>query len=330
MRRGRLMLAPLLTATSGAAWAAPESLEGAADLPRLPPLPPPPDAAATPATIAVQTQPVSLFIMRPMLDGTRLDQVTAEFNIIELRAIEAGSLERALGNRLPAAQRAELHRETGRFLPVARLQELGIIATYDPSNLTLNLALVPEAVGARIASFSADGDRPGSRWRKAKGQALFGGLVDWAGRVVRNAGRSRLIPAPDAAKPALPPLAGVPEAGLPLVADTAGGDVPPILPDTPASGTALAPAPSPSPIPAPPPVASDPRAERVSRITMYPLLDGNRLALVTAELTLSELRAIEADSLERALGGAARRIAARVGAVPARDAASGTGHHRHL
>jgi outer membrane usher protein FimD/PapC len=299
MRRGRLMLAPLLTATSGAAWAAPESLAGSADLPPPPPLPPPPDAAATPATIAVQTQPVSLFIMRPMLDGTRLDQVTAEFNIIELRAIEAASLERALGNRLPAAQRAELRREAGQFLPVARLQELGIVATYDPSNLTLNLALVPEAVGARIASLAGDEDRPGSRWRKSKGHALFGGLVDWADRVVRNAGRSRLIPARDVAAPALPEATAPVETALPLVADTAARDIPPTPPEPPPSGTTLAPA----SLPVQPLAPSGPRTQRVSRITMHPVLDGNRLALVNAELTVSELRGIEADSLERALGG---------------------------
>lgn len=293
------MLAPLLTATSGAAWAAPESFAGAADLPPPPPLPPPPDAAATPATIAVQTQPVSLFIMRPMLDGTRLDQVTAEFNIIELRAIEAGSLERALGNRLPTAQRAELRREAGQFLPVARLQELGIVATYDPSNLTLNLALVPEAVGARIASLAGDEDRPGSRWRRSKGHSLFGGLVHWADRVVRNAGRSRLIPARDVAAPALREATAPVETALPLVADTAARDIPPAPPEPPPSGTTLAPASH----PVQPLAPSGPRTQRVSRITMHPVLDGNRLALVNAELTVSELRGIEADSLERALGG---------------------------
>lgn len=305
------MLAPLLTATSGAAWAAPESLAGAADLPPPPPLPPPPDAAATPATIAVPAQPVSLFIMRPMLEGTRLDQVTAEFNIIELRAIEAGSLERALGSRLPSAQRAELRREAGRFLPVARLQELGIVAIYDPSNLTLNLALVPEAVGARIASLAADEDRPGSRWRKARDHRLFGGLVDWADRVVRSAGRSRLIPARDAPAPILREAPDTAEPALPLVADTAAADIPPTPSEAPTSGTTLAPAPEPVPgpaprlvpAPAPPPAPPNTRAQRISRITMHPVLDGNRLALVNAELTVTELRGIEADSLERALGG---------------------------
>lgn len=294
------MLAPLLTATSGGAWAAPDSLAGAGDL-TPPPLPP--DAPATLATIAVRTQPVSLFIMRPVLDGTRLDQVTAEFNIIELRAIEAGSLERALGQRLSAAQRAELRREAGRFLPIARLQERGIVATYDPANLTLNLALVREAAGSRIAALSPGEDRPGARWRRARGHALFGGLVDWADRVARNVGRSRLVPARDVPTPALSEPSATAEAGLPLATETAAGDIPPMPPEPAPTGMVPASAPQPASRPVPTPAPPDPRQERVSRITIYPLLDGNRLALITAELTLSELRGIEADSLERALGG---------------------------
>ncbi len=61
----------------------------------------------------------------------------------------------------------------------------------------------------------------------------------------------------------------------------------PHLPDTPPAAEASAP---------------KPRNQRVSRITLQPFFDGNKLPLVTAELMLTELRGIEARSLETALG----------------------------
>jgi outer membrane usher protein FimD/PapC len=94
--------------------------------------------------------------MHPVLGGDRLPLVTAELTIIELLAIEAGSLELALGSKLAAAQRNMLKREAGTFLPVPRLQEMGIAATYDPANLTIKLALAPEAVGPQSFTFTGD------------------------------------------------------------------------------------------------------------------------------------------------------------------------------
>lgn len=318
--RGRLMLAPLLTATSGVSWAAPGTLATARDMPAIPPAPALPETAAVPDPASLRTPQVTLFIMRPMLEGNRLSQVTAEFAAIELRAIEAGSLELALGNRLPAAQRAELRREAGQFVPVARLQELGVIATYDPANLTLNLALVPEAAVARILSFADSpaasrdfGDPPGSARLRLDpaglmdfggggaraGDLLFGGLTDLAREAQRKFERERMIgrspamlgrPAPSPAEAAAPGTA----AQAAPVSLAASEDAPAIPPAPPGPEPALAAVPTPA--------TTGARTQRVSRITMYPLLDGNRLALVTAELTLIELRAIEAGSLELSLG----------------------------
>lgn len=96
--------------------------------------------------------------MHPVLGGDRLALVTAELTISELRGIEAGSLELALGSKLAAPQRDALKRDAGNFLPVTRLQELGITATYDPANLTIALALAPEAVGPQTFTFSGDVD----------------------------------------------------------------------------------------------------------------------------------------------------------------------------
>lgn len=148
---------------------------------------------------ASRPQLVSLFLMRPLLDGKPLSQVTAEFEVVELGAIEAGSLERALGSSIGAAQRGALARETGKFLSVAMLRELGIIATYDPARLTLNLALVPQAslprdiarnigllpgvlgasdppTGADASSGPGPFETIGDSMRE--GRTLFGGLVD--------------------------------------------------------------------------------------------------------------------------------------------------------
>jgi outer membrane usher protein FimD/PapC len=285
------MLAPLLTATSSAAWAAPDLLATAGDLPPLPPAPPSPGAAAAPARTILGTERASLFLMRPMLGGERLDgQVTAEFNVVELRGIEAGSLSMTLGHRLSAAQRAELHSAAGQFLPVTRLQALGIIATYNPANLTLNIALLPEAAQALILPPSpnqqADARLAAVLESAASIRAqplLLGGLANRARTSQRLIQREQLIGARDAARPALRSTAE---------ARVAARDIPPPAPAT-------APA---VPSPAPPPAPSSPVPSRVSRIAMVPVFEGNRLPLITAELTLTELRGIEAGSLETALG----------------------------
>lgn len=365
------MLVPLLTATSGAAWAAPGGLAAAGNAPPIPPVPPAPDFAAAAAAVAwsPRTPQASLFLMRPVLEGKRLPQVTAEFNAIELRGIEAGSLELALGKRLAAVHRAQLKREAGRFLPVARLQQLGIVAAYDPASLTLEFALVPAATGDRFLDFADRPDgvvaerlRPAdfglpSDLRDLRGDFrlrdhlaglgafadstqsdafMFGGLVDLAEESLRRFERDRLIAFREMKGPGLPVAQGDLMAAIPLItgkADGAGarprraeekapepparaaspsrapissaalaasdtpaapGDFPPISPTPPPPDTAAAPAPSPA--------APAPRPPRVSRITMPPMLGGNRLPLITAELTVTELRGIEAGSLESALG----------------------------
>lgn len=327
MRRGRLMLAPLLTATGSAAWAAPDVLAATGDVGPVTPIQPSPETAAAtaaaPAIASIATQPVSLYLMRPMLAGERLDQVTAEFNHITLRTIEAGSLDRALGFRLNAAQRAELRRAAGQFLPVARLQDLGIIAAYDPAKLTLNLALVPEAAKALVLPFS---NRPSQDEIRLAGiidaltQAradplLLGGLADRVGMAEHQFESGPLIGLTDAAAPAPRVAARNITAERPLAADEAGlesaptaaEDIPPLL-SAPASPAPLdTPAPEPaatrlSATAAPVPRIPSSAGARVSRIAMVTVFQGNRLPQVTAELTIEELRAIEAGSLELALG----------------------------
>lgn len=317
-RRGRLVLAPLLTATSGAAWAAPDTLAAARyAVPPIPHIPLASDMAAAlasaQAAAAMPTAPATLFLMHPELDGKRLSQVTAEFNVIELRTIEAGSLERALRGKLAPAHAAELAREAGNFLPVARLQELGIIATYDPASLTLRLALVPEAARARIIGF-ADDPAAARLLRQSAGLMtigaaeradglLFGGLIERA-----EGSLPRIESAPPSARS---PILFDGTALLDDEVDAATRSAVPAEPDSAAPAPDVLPAAPVVPVPpssdaalvaVPTPATSGPRPPRVSRITMVPLLDGNRLPLVTAELTVIELRAIEAGSLAQALG----------------------------
>lgn len=308
-RHGRLMLVPLLTATGGAAWAAPSGFAADGSAAPIPPGPLSPDIAAAVASAAATWSPrapqLNLFIMHPVLEGHRLPQVTAEFNAIELRGIEAGTLYFALGNRLSAVHRDQLRREAGRFVSVAQLQNMGIVAAYDPASLTLSFALVPEAAGAPVLpSLGMAGEGGDSRRIEAlspidvRGRDapfLFGGLADLAEQSLRRFERSRLVAVrgdgsvvpvePSQARAAEPPALAVAETRV------AARDIPPV-----------APAPPPPPIDAPSAPTPAPRPPRVSRITMPPVLDGNRLPLITAELTLTDLRGIEAGSLERALG----------------------------
>jgi outer membrane usher protein FimD/PapC len=65
-----------------------------------------------------------------------------------------------------------LRRESGQFLPVTRLRELGITATYDPANLTITLALAPEAVGAQTFTFTGDVDLGAAERVRPAGLAL--------------------------------------------------------------------------------------------------------------------------------------------------------------
>lgn len=289
-RAGRRVLGPLLTATGGAAWAAPGSVAAGEDVPPPPSPAPTPQAAASAATAsALSPAPEpTLYIMRPMLKGERIGPVTAEFDHAALRTIEAGSLELALGSRLDAAARAELRREAGNFLSVARLQSLGISATYNPANLTLNLALVPAAARARTVPAQA---APPPEARARESGLLLERLVEGSG----TAPRERLI---GLSAPASPAAAAAPGR---LAADEEVPP-PPAAPAPPDRAPAPAPDPAPAAAPAPFPATSGQRAPRVSRITMVPVLGGNRLPLVTAELTIIELRAIEANSLEASLG----------------------------
>lgn len=335
MRRGRLMLVPLLTATSGAAWAAPGSLVVAAGIPPIPPASPAgPAVSGTGAAVilpAAEAQSASLFIMQPMLDGRRMSPVTAAFDTTVLRAIEAGSLALALGSRLDAMQRAALEGETGRFLSAARLQQLGIIAAYDPATLTLNLALVPGAGGAQgvapggstvparltpaefahgitgnpagearsfgeIAGFPRIGTPA-----RGHGESLFGGIANLAKAWQPPAAREGAAAFADRYRPertgTLSGADPVPDAGAAPAATPDSN-----APDRPAPADGIAPAP---PTPPPPDRVAAParRQPRISRITMHPVLGGNRLPLVTAELTVTELLGIEGNSLEQALGG---------------------------
>lgn len=275
-----LALAPLLTAISSPAWAAPDLLVPTDDIQPVTPAQSSSDITAAPGIVGIGTQPACLFLMRPMFASEQLGQVAAEFNIAELSAIEAGSLERALGNRLNALQRAELRRVAGQFLPVARLQELGIIATYDPSKLTLDLALVPLPAKAQIVPLS--------------------GLADLVTSAQRGSERSQPVVVKNATSPALPEAAGKLATQRQLIANetrvaSAEATEPEHISPFPRSpGPALAPLPTPA--------TGSSAALRVSRIGLAPVFQGNRLPQVTAELTIQELRAIEAGSLEMALG----------------------------
>lgn len=306
-RTGRLVLGPLLTATGGAAWAAPGSAAPATvgDAPPPSPAPTPQGSAAAAASTLAPAPEPTLYIMRPMVEGERIGPVTAEFNRIELRTIEAGGLELALGSRLDAAARAELRREAGQFLSVARLRGLGILATYNPANLTLNIALMPAAVRARTVPAEA---APPAGARAREDGLQLENLLEGADKAPRE--RERLIGLDTVASPALRPAAGktdiapAPAAAAAPARLAADGDVPPppAAPAPPEPAPDPAPAVAPAPAPAPFPATSGQRASRVSRITMVPVLGGNRLPLVTAELTIIELRAIEANSLEASLG----------------------------
>ncbi|WP_172449755.1 fimbria/pilus outer membrane usher protein [Porphyrobacter sp. HT-58-2] len=265
-----------------------------------------------------------------MFEGKQLAPVTTQFNIIELRAIEAESLELALGSKMGAAERALLKREAGNFLTMARLQELGIIATYDPARLTLNLALAPEKLVADIVQ-SVDDRRDASAVRglgddprltrdllgsvriergSGEGSLPFGHLADFAGRLQPIFALRRQIESRDRTDTsqvetdastasttqakAEPKVPEVPEVTAPVPAVPPAPAVPAAAATSSSSGMAGEAA----PVVATP----DQQTPQASRITIYPLLEGNRLGLVTAELTITELRAIEAGSLERALG----------------------------
>lgn len=199
--------------------------------------------------------------MHPVFEGNRLALVTAELTLTELRGIEAGSLELALGNKLAAPLRARLKSEAGNFLTTAQLAEMGITAAYDPANLTIALALAKEAVGAQTFVFASDvklgaveriqpsgvafgitGNLVGSRDfsdPQGRNQLLysfagfanfggregvylsFGGTVDLAGTQQRTFERDRLIAFKDFEGPALRVAAGDLVAGLPLIAGEA-------------------------------------------------------------------------------------------------------------
>lgn len=199
--------------------------------------------------------------MHPVFEGNRLALVTAELTLTELRGIEAGSLELALGNKLAAPLREVLKREAGNILTSGRLAELGIIAAYDPANLTIALSLAKEAVGAQTFAFASDvrlgaaervqpaglalgitGNLVGSRdFSDPQGRntllynfagfaniggrdglyVSFGGTVDLAGTQPRTFERDRLVAFKDFEGPALRLSAGDLVAGLPLIAGEA-------------------------------------------------------------------------------------------------------------
>jgi outer membrane usher protein len=157
-RLGRLALVPLLSLSSGTAALAANSAGAPPDdsLPPPPGNPPLPDSPA--ATTRAEPRPprVSRITMPPIFDGNRLALVTAELTLTELRGIEARSLEAALGDRLAAPLRARLLEEAGSFLSVAQLGDMGILAAYDPANLTIALSLTREAVGAQSFTFQGE------------------------------------------------------------------------------------------------------------------------------------------------------------------------------
>jgi outer membrane usher protein len=85
-----------------------------------------------------------------------LPLVTAELTLTELRGIEARSLDAALGDRLSVALRSRLQREAASFLSIEKLGDMGILAAYDPANLTIALSLAREAMGPQTFTFASD------------------------------------------------------------------------------------------------------------------------------------------------------------------------------
>lgn len=196
-----------------------------------------------------------------MLDGNRLALVMAELTLIELRSLEAASLERALGKKLAEPIRQELQRRAGEFLPISQLENMGIIARYDPGNLQINLSLAPSALGAQTFNFIGQFDFGAAARAEPAGFSLgvtgnlvgsrdfsgpadtgrllydfagfanvggregiyltFGGTVNLAGNGRRFFERNRLSLFKDFEKSAVRVAAGDLIAGLPLIAGDA-------------------------------------------------------------------------------------------------------------
>ena len=257
-----LTLGPLLSFTGTAALAAGTAGDPPSELalppaPRLPDTPPAAEASAP----KPRNQRVSRITLQPIFDGNKLPLVTAELTLTELRGIEARSLETALGERLAAALRARLRSEAGTFLSIEQLRDMGIIAAYDPANLTITLSLAGEAIGTQSFTFDSEfnfgaaervrptgfalgvtGNLVGSRDLSAgaASQQLlynfagfanfggrdgiylsYGGTVNLAGIGRRLFERDRLIAFKDFEKSVLRVAAGDLAVGLPLIAGEA-------------------------------------------------------------------------------------------------------------
>lgn len=89
----------------------------------------------------------------PTLGGNRLSPVMAEITRFELVGIEAGSLLESFGDRLGVQSRQSLESRKGEYLSTSQLSDLGIIARYDPANLSIALDLLASAVGPQSFNF---------------------------------------------------------------------------------------------------------------------------------------------------------------------------------
>jgi outer membrane usher protein len=164
---GSAFLCQIVAQTGSAAWGAPppETETGEAS-------PAATDAAALLPRVRTVNERVSRINLQPTYEGDRLGLVMTELSLTSLRALEAGSLEQALGNRLASAVRDALQRRAGEYLNPADLEELGIIARYDPSNLAITLALAPSAVGAQTFNFRGEFDFGAAKRVEPSGFAL--------------------------------------------------------------------------------------------------------------------------------------------------------------
>lgn len=138
---------------------------------------------------------ISRINLQPTYQGDRLGLVMTELSLVGLRALEAGSLEQALGKRLAQPAREALQRRAGEYLSPEELQALGIIARYDPSNLTITLALEPSALGTQSFDFRSAFDFGAAKRAEPAGFSfgVTGNLVGSGDLNAPDASRQQLL-----------------------------------------------------------------------------------------------------------------------------------------
>ncbi len=253
---GSAFLCHLVATTSGFVWSAQLRAAETDD-----PEPGPADPAPLLPPVRAPSERISRISLQPQFEGNRLAPVMTELTLRGLNALEAGSLEAALGSKLAGSVRTALQRRAGEYLTPAQLQEMGIVARYDPANLMIMLSLEPAAVGAQTFNFRSEfnfgaaaraepagftvgvtGNLVGSKDFSAATDTqqllydfagfanfggrdgvtvTYGGTVNLAGQGRRPFERNRITAFKDFEKSVLRVAAGDLVAGLPLIAGDA-------------------------------------------------------------------------------------------------------------